>query len=103
MRIADLLLVAGAAAAMYILGLPCPILHFTGIRCPGCGMTRAWLQAVQLDFAGAFELHAMYWSVPLLAVFYLADGALLPRKWMNRCVLILIALGFLANWILGLF
>lgn len=100
-KIIDLALVLGVAGGMYILGLPCPILHFTGIRCPGCGMTRAWLRALRLDLAGAMELHGMFWALPVLAMFFLLDGKLFPKKWMNAGALGLLAAGFLANWLLG--
>lgn len=32
----------------------CPFRFFFGISCPGCGMTRALLAALRLDFAAAF-------------------------------------------------
>ncbi len=43
----------------------CPILAYTGIPCPGCGMTRALLRLLALDFAGAAAFHPL---VYLLAV-----------------------------------
>ena len=33
----------------------CPFRFFFGISCPGCGMTRALLAALRLDFAAAFS------------------------------------------------
>lgn len=35
----------------------CPFRFFFGISCPGCGMTRALLAALRLDFAAAFSYH----------------------------------------------
>ena len=29
----------------------CAVYRLLGVPCPGCGMTRAWLQALRLDFA----------------------------------------------------
>lgn len=56
-------------AAFYVIlaiaGIGCPIRFLTGISCAGCGMTRAWLSAFRLDFAGAFLYHPLFWSVPL--------------------------------------
>ncbi|MEA5420936.1 DUF2752 domain-containing protein [Spirulina sp. CCNP1310] len=35
----------------------CPILEFTGIPCPGCGMTRSFLALAQGDLEGAIAFH----------------------------------------------
>lgn len=60
----------------------CLLQRNTGIPCPGCGLTRAWLAAIRLDFAGAFSWHPMFWSVPVLALFLVYDAELFPsRKW----------------------
>jgi hypothetical protein len=37
--------------------LQCPILYFTGVPCPSCGMTRAFLAIAQGDFSGAIAFH----------------------------------------------
>ena len=36
------------------MSITCPIKYLTGISCPGCGMTRAFLCLFKLDFASAF-------------------------------------------------
>ena len=41
----------------YVSGIGCPVKFFTGISCPGCGMTRAWEAAFSLDFHQAFLLY----------------------------------------------
>ena len=93
------LAVLGFAALLAVLDLPCPILYFTGIPCPGCGMTRALIGAAQLRFAYAFQMHAMFWSVPVLYLYFLCDGRLFGRRTVNAAVIIVIASGFLLNWI----
>ena len=55
-------LVTAAAAAVFMLPIlfgvyTCPIQAITGFPCPGCGMTRAALALLQLDFARAFAMH----------------------------------------------
>jgi len=47
-------------------------------------------------------MHSMFWSVPILLLYYLFDGHLFPKKWINTVILSLIALGFALNWILHL-
>ncbi len=69
------------------------------IYCPGCGMTRACLSALRLDFKTAFSYHTMFWSVPILLLYFFADGNLFKNKSVNRIVFIIIAIGFLINWV----
>lgn len=35
----------------------CPTVLITGFPCPGCGMTRAFMRLLHLDFVGAWRLH----------------------------------------------
>ncbi len=51
----------------------CPIKAVTGIPCPGCGMTRAWLSVLRLDIRKAFAYHPMFWTAPVIAVFAVCD------------------------------
>ncbi|MBQ3182044.1 MAG: DUF2752 domain-containing protein [Clostridia bacterium] len=80
-------------------GIYCLFKRLLGIPCPGCGMTRAYLALMRLDFARAFEMHPMFWSVPILLIFYLFDGRVFRKEWINVTVLALIFAGFLINWI----
>lgn len=41
----------------------CPIRTLFGVNCPGCGLTRAFLAALHLDFKRAFSLHPLFWLV----------------------------------------
>ena len=84
---------------MWLFHLPCPVSHFLHVPCPGCGMTRAYLCLLRLDMAGAFRMHPMFWSVPVLLGYYLTDGVLIPIKWLNNALLIAIGGGFLVNWV----
>ena len=72
------------------------------IPCPGCGMTRAYLALLRLDIAGAFDMHPMFWSVPILLVFYLFDWKIFRKEWINTAILVLIFAGFFVNWIFKL-
>ena len=82
----------------YKMEIGCIFLRFLHIPCPGCGMTRAWLSALSLDFASAFRHHFMFWSAPLLYLWFLFDGKLFKNRKINKAAFILIALGFAANW-----
>lgn len=87
-----------AVAAWRLLGWPCLFTCALGIPCPGCGMTRALLAALRLDLAAAFALHPMFWSVPLLYLYFLSDNGLFHRKALDRALLIGVACGFLLQW-----
>lgn len=50
------------------LAIPCIFRKITGFLCPGCGITRAILAAVKLDFAKAFAYNQfMFIALPALA------------------------------------
>lgn len=46
----------------------CPIRHFTGIPCPGCGMSRALGCLLRLDFEGS--LHSNPALLPCMAALF---------------------------------
>ncbi len=54
------------------MGVSCPILLLTGVSCAGCGMTRALLAMLRLDFKEAFYCHPLFWLVipAALVLFY---------------------------------
>jgi hypothetical protein len=53
-----------------IVGIGCPIKFLTGVSCAGCGMTRAWISLIHLDFERAFYYHPLF-LFPLIYVFLL--------------------------------
>ena len=100
-----LLLTAAAVVlvlAVWHFHLPCVYRFLFGLPCPGCGMTRAVMAALRLDFAAAFGYHWMFWSVPVGYLYFLFDGRMLGIKWLDRALLCLIAGGFLINWLVRL-
>jgi hypothetical protein len=63
------LLIVGAYVTMFAFGITCPIRYACGISCPGCGMTRACVSALRLDFSSAFDYHPLWVLMPPLAIF----------------------------------
>ena len=60
-------MVGGIALLSWIFESACPTYAIFGICCPFCGMTRAHLAALRLDFAAAFAYHpAFFAGVPFL-------------------------------------
>lgn len=82
----------------YHLNFSCVYRQFLNIPCPGCGMTRACLSVLKFDFVKAFNFHPMFWSVPILYLYFLFDGNLFKNKKINMIVFGLIVMGFLTNW-----
>ncbi len=86
-------------ALRWIFSIPCPFREFLHISCPGCGMSRAFFALCRLDIPAAFEHHYMVWSLPLLYFYFWFDGRLFKNKRLNIAVIIIIAAGFLINWL----
>ncbi len=71
-RIALILVGIGALYAVFAsvtgVGIPCPIRSVTGLKCPGCGVSRMALSVIKLDFASAFGYNAaVLCLLPLMA------------------------------------
>lgn len=45
----------------------CGLKRIAGIPCPGCGLTRSWVAALEGDFAGSVAFHPVGWLVLLYA------------------------------------
>lgn len=90
--ICGLLVLLAMAAAAYgsasLLGWGCPVQHFTGIPCPGCGLSRAAAALLHLDFAAAFQYHPMIYVLPPVAIAVLfRQTPLLGSKKRERILL----------------
>lgn len=48
----------------------CPVVLVTGLPCPGCGMTRACLCLLHLDFAGAWQMHPFIYVLFVFVVYF---------------------------------
>lgn len=78
--------------AAFYLTFGCPIRFFTGISCPGCGMSRAVLALLRLDFALAAEMHPLVFLLPVAAAVYLLRRRI-PKKAMTAlCISALVLL-----------
>ena len=64
------------------LTIGCPIKFFTGIPCPGCGMSRAIMSCLTLDFDIAFALHPLFPLAPVV-IAYIIFGDMLPQRVNN--------------------
>jgi len=79
---------AGLQVALVSLRLPgweCPIFHFTGIPCPGCGLSRATMLLLKGDLAGSIRFHA-FAPIFLLAILALILSFLLPKSIIQSAI-----------------
>ena len=86
----------------WFFNIPCFSQYLFNIPCPGCGISRAVFSAFRLDFVTAFRFHPMFWSLPILYLYFLYDGKLFKNKSINLLLFVLITFGFILNWILAL-
>lgn len=68
--------------AVFYLRYGCPIRFFTGISCPGCGMSRAISALLKLDFTLAFEMHPLVFLLPVAVLVYFLRR-LIPKRTMT--------------------
>lgn len=95
-----MLLVCGVLLFWVAMGWPCTFRSVTGIPCPGCGLSRAWLAALRLDFTAAFAYHPMFWAIPMLAVYALFDGRIFRRRWLNNGILAILLGGIAVCYVI---
>lgn len=85
-------------AVMSVTGIGCPIKYLTGISCAGCGMTRALLCALSLNFEEAFAYHPL-WAALIPVCVMLAVLEIKKKKRAFYRLLSVFALVMLAVWI----
>ncbi len=101
MKKKDILLGIGivvlTAALLYISGIGCPILRYTGIPCLGCGMTRACICLVQGKWEEAFYYHPMVYLMPfcVAVLFRMEKFSKKQIKCMTAVVIFLFAVTYM--------
>ncbi len=63
-------------AVLEATGVSCPIKWLTGCSCAGCGLSRAWISVLSLDFPSASSFHSLFWMPAVLTVTWLMNGYL---------------------------
>lgn len=75
-------------------GSICPMHAVTGIPCPGCGLTRAGLRVLMLDFDGAWRMNPFIFPIGILLLIRGTYRYLLrrkPGKWFSLCTAVILA------------
>ncbi|MCD7872534.1 MAG: DUF2752 domain-containing protein, partial [Clostridiales bacterium] len=61
----------------------CPFKIIFKISCPGCGLTRAFINAAQFNFKAAFEFHPLFGMIFAELLYLLFRKQLLKRMKIN--------------------
>lgn len=103
LKLGAILAFAAIVLLLYVTEIGCAFRFITGIPCMGCGLTRAWLSALRLDFAAAFNYHQLFFLIPYLFLWLIFDCRLLPSKKLDYTVIALILAAFVVRWIIIMF
>ena len=88
------------------IGIPCVFHLITGLKCPGCGISRMLMSIVRLDFVSAFWHNPLLFVTGPLIIAYIVASEVKFVKYGNRDmgkwqIFMWIELGLLlAYWIL---
>lgn len=109
------MLICGVLYAAFIsatgIGIPCIFHAITGLKCPGCGVSRMCLSLLRLDFKSAMKYNPAVMSLSPLGIVVFADmsvryvktGTLIPDRFSNAAMIfmiaVLIAFGIIRNLI----
>lgn len=103
------IIVVTIVAAIYsfsiYIGYPigCIIYAITGLNCPTCGMTRAWLALLSGDIEMAFYFHPLFMFVPIVLGLYFFNHEFWgKKKFVNVIIYTLLAI-YIAVYIVRMF
>ncbi len=57
----------------------CPFHKFTGLYCPGCGVTRMLFSLIKLDFYQAFRYNSLVFILLIIGIIYLLIKFILKK------------------------
>lgn len=76
----------------YLLDRRCLFKAVLGIPCPGCGMTRAWVAFLKMDFQRAFKWHPLFWIVPVIVLIPIVRKEAYFDTWIKGVMILLVGL-----------
>ncbi|MBP1991603.1 hypothetical protein J2Z66_003210 [Paenibacillus eucommiae] len=83
------------------IAIPCVFHEVTGLYCPGCGITRAALSLLRLDFVQAFRYNPLVFILlPLYVIYFIAKKKqmrLVSNGIMTIMLILTLAFGLLRN------
>lgn len=85
--------------AIESIGITCPIKFLTGISCAGCGMSRAFLSVLRLDFVSAFHFHPLFWLVIPTVLLFIFKNKI---PFFKICFILIVAI-FIITYLIRMF
>lgn len=80
----------------------CPLVWITGFPCPACGLTRAGIRLLHLDFVGAWRMHPFIYAVVLGAAVFAWERYICKKNigiWFKRyCIAVIIFMILFYIW-----
>lgn len=86
---------------LHITKIGCPIKFLTGVSCPACGMTRAWVLAFTFHFGEAWRFHPLFFLIPVIILFILFKEKIGEKLFSG--VMLSFAVIFIAVWLVRMF
>lgn len=87
---------ASMAGLFIFLNWFCPVKRFLGVECPTCGMSRALISLLRLDFRGYFHYNAMALPVALVLLLGMFHSKI-SDEFLKRISLLIIILVCVIN------
>ena len=82
-----------------VFGITCPIKYIIKAPCPTCGMTRAMMSLIQLDFRGYVEYNVMAFFMMTTVMLLVHRNVLKKRRWIDWYSMLVLALNMLVYFI----
>ena len=84
----SIILGVGVAYLIFFLcvgfGIPCVFREITGLKCPGCGISKMFVSLARFDFAAAFRHNPLIFTTSPLLLAYLATSEIKYIRYGNR-------------------
>ena len=94
------LLAAGLAVGLvYIFVTGCPILYFTGVPCPGCGMSRAALALCRGHLREALGYHPLIFLAPFLVWAIVGKWGVMAKPAVRKWTIIVLSAIFIGVYL----
>ena len=98
-----LLLIRFGIVLLIVLFYRCPVKLLFDVDCPGCGLTRAFLAALQFDFRAAFAYHPLFLPIGIVLAYLLLYELWhplfrIPQK-AEKVILVVTAAATLVVWV----
>lgn len=80
-------------------GITCPIKYITKVPCPTCGMTRAMMSLIRLDFKGYVEYNVMAFFMITAVMLLIHRNVFKERRWIDCYSMLVLAANLLVYFI----